>query len=91
LQIFANVEFGEVRIVEINDKPYFVGVDVARELGYASPNTAVRDHCEGGRASRPCPPSTSTGPRLSRKPTLFPKAMYTGLSSKPQTKAEIRT
>lgn len=47
LQIFENAEFGKVRTVVINGKPYAVGVDVARALGYSSPSKAVIDHCKG--------------------------------------------
>ena len=34
LQIFSSEEFGQVRTVEINGKPYFVANDVAKALGY---------------------------------------------------------
>jgi prophage antirepressor-like protein len=47
LQIFNNPEFGQVRMVEIDEKPYAVGVDVARVLEYANPNKAILDHCKG--------------------------------------------
>lgn len=47
LQIFNNQEFGQVRWVEINGKPYAVGSDIARALGYAIPHKAVRDNCKG--------------------------------------------
>lgn len=33
LQIFNNPEFGEIRTVEINKKPYFVGNDIAKDYG----------------------------------------------------------
>ena len=45
LQIFKNEEFGEVRTVEIEGKPYFCGSDVAKALGYVRPNDAVSTHC----------------------------------------------
>ena len=45
LQIFNNTEFGEVRIINIDGKPYAVGADVARALGYAKPQNAVSLHC----------------------------------------------
>ncbi len=45
LQIFKNEEFGEVRTVEIEGKPFFCGSDVAKALGYTNPNKAVNDHC----------------------------------------------
>ena len=47
LQIFNNEEFGEIRIVSIEDKAYFVGSDVAKSLGYAIPHKAVQTHCKG--------------------------------------------
>lgn len=46
LQIFNNPEFGNIRTVMIDDKPYFVGKDVATALGYTNPQKAVRDHVE---------------------------------------------
>nr|DAR52057.1 MAG TPA: repressor domain protein [Bacteriophage sp.] len=45
LQIFNSPEFGDIRTVEIDGKPYFVGADVAKALGYAKPNNAVSTHC----------------------------------------------
>lgn len=45
LQIFNSTEFGDIRTVEIDGKPYFVGTDVAKALGYAKPNNAVSTHC----------------------------------------------
>lgn len=45
LQIFKNEEFGEVRTVEIEGKPYFCGSDVAKALGYSEPHKAVARHC----------------------------------------------
>lgn len=47
LQIFKNEEFGEVRTVEIEGKPFFCGSDVAKALGYAIPSKAVNTHCKG--------------------------------------------
>ena len=47
LEIFKNEEFGEIRTVEVDRKPYFVGIDVARALGYSNPSKAVTQHCKG--------------------------------------------
>ena len=47
LQIFNSEEFGEIRTVEIEGKPYFAGTDVARALGYSNPRKAILDHCKG--------------------------------------------
>ena len=46
IEIFKNDEFGEVRTLLINDKPYFMANDVAKALGYAKPNNAVSTHCK---------------------------------------------
>lgn len=47
LKIFKNEEFGEVRTVEIEGKPYFCGKDVAGALGYVIPKDAIAAHCKG--------------------------------------------
>lgn len=47
LQIFNNEEFGQVRTIEIEGKPYFVGKDVANALGYSNPRDAISRHCKG--------------------------------------------
>lgn len=47
VQIFNNEEFGQVRIVEIEGKPYFVGKDVANALRYSNPRDAILRHCKG--------------------------------------------
>lgn len=47
LQIFNPPEFGDIRTVEIDGKPYFVANDVARALGYVETAKAIRTHCKG--------------------------------------------
>ena len=41
VKIYANDEFGKVRVVTIDGEPWFVGRDIARVLGYANPNDAL--------------------------------------------------
>ncbi len=36
-----------VRIVTIDNEPWFVGKDVAEALGYADPTNAMKQHCKG--------------------------------------------
>lgn len=45
LKIFKNKEFGQVRTIEIDGKPYFMGSDIAKALGYSRPNDAIKQHC----------------------------------------------
>ena len=46
LQIFSNPEFGDIRTVDQNGEPWFVGKDVAAALGYGNPQKAIRDHVD---------------------------------------------
>ena len=46
IQIFNHEEFGEIRTIEIDGQIYFVGVDVAKALGYAKTRNAIRDHVD---------------------------------------------
>jgi prophage antirepressor-like protein len=47
VQVFNSTDFGSVRTLEIDGKPYFVANDVARSLGYKRPADAVSTHCKG--------------------------------------------
>lgn len=44
IQIFNNEEFGNIRIVNIDGEPWFVGKDVAEALGYSNSRKALADH-----------------------------------------------
>ena len=46
LEVFTNAEFGSVRTLTIDEKPYFVGKDVAEILGYAKPRNAIATHVD---------------------------------------------
>ncbi|WP_415310517.1 ORF6C domain-containing protein [Clostridium perfringens] len=48
LMVFNNENFGQVRTLTIENKPYFVGKDVAEILGYNEPHKAIARHCKGG-------------------------------------------
>ena len=52
IQIFNNPEFGEIRAVIIGGEPWFVGRDIALELGYAKPQNALRDNVDEGDARK---------------------------------------
>lgn len=41
-QLFNNPEFGDLRCIEKDGEPWFVGKDVAVALGYSKPTDAVR-------------------------------------------------
>ena len=44
LQIFNNEEFGDIRTMNINGEPWFVGFDVADALGYKNQSDAIMKH-----------------------------------------------
>ena len=44
---FTKEEFGTVRTMMIDGKPYFCARDIATALGYAKPRNAVATHCKG--------------------------------------------
>lgn len=46
LTIFNNPEFGEVRVLEIDSEPWFVGKDVAIALGYSDITHTIIDHVD---------------------------------------------
>lgn len=46
IEIFKNEEFGEIRVVEIEGEPWFVGKDVAEKLGYGNPRQGIASHVD---------------------------------------------
>lgn len=46
LQIFKSEEFGEIRTIEIDNEPWFVGKDIAAALGYAAERNAIASHVD---------------------------------------------
>lgn len=52
VQVFNSTDFGSVRTLEIDGKPYFVANDVARALGYSVPKDAISRHCKGALKHR---------------------------------------
>lgn len=44
INVFNSEEFGDIRAIEIDNEPWFVGKDVATALGYANPKNAVPTH-----------------------------------------------
>ncbi|MDO5559382.1 MAG: phage antirepressor [Oscillospiraceae bacterium] len=46
IKIFESQDFGQIRTVEVNGEPYFVGKDVATVLGYSNPSKAINDHVD---------------------------------------------
>lgn len=52
IQIFNNPDFGEIRTLTIDSEPWFVGVDIAKALGYKKPTGAVTTNVGEGDSLR---------------------------------------
>ena len=48
IRVFKNPEFGSIRVVELDGDPWFVGKDVANNLGYQNSSKAIIDHVDKG-------------------------------------------
>ena len=46
LQVFKNDQFGEIRTVEINGEPWFIGKEIADKLGYQNGSRDVNRHVD---------------------------------------------
>lgn len=46
IQVFENTDFGNVRVVEYEGEPYFVGKDVAEILGYSNTRDSLAKHVD---------------------------------------------
>ena len=49
VQVFNHQEFGELKVLMIDNKPYFPATECAKVLGYSNPQEAIRSHCVGVR------------------------------------------
>ncbi len=46
LKLFNNPDFGEIRALELDGQPWFVGKDVAKALGYSNVRDAISRHVD---------------------------------------------
>lgn len=46
LQIFNNKEFGDVRVINIENEFWFIGKDITNILGYTNPTKTFKDHVD---------------------------------------------
>lgn len=86
LQVFKNEQFGEVRVMEHNGEPWFVGKDIAEILGYERSTKAVADHVDP--EDRNAVPIQDSIGRMQNTPIINESGLYSLiLSSKlPQAK-----
>jgi len=46
IMIFSNADFGDIRTLNVDGEPWFVGKDVATALGYSNPRDALSKHVD---------------------------------------------
>lgn len=46
LQVFTNERLGQIRAIQLDGKPYFVGKDIAESLGYSNTRDALLRHVD---------------------------------------------
>lgn len=46
IEVFSHKDFGQIRTVQLDGEPWFVGKDVAIALGYAKPESAISAHVD---------------------------------------------
>jgi len=83
LQVYVNDAFGKIRAMLIDDKPYFVGKDVATALGYTNSRKALRDHVdeEDTREERIVTPSGTQATKLINESGLYSLILSSKLPS----------
>lgn len=74
IQIFNNEEFGNIRTVNIDGEPWFVGKDVANALGYERATKAIRDHVDEDDKDE-VPIQDSIG-RMQKTPVINESGLY---------------
>ena len=52
VMLFENEDFGQLRMIFIDGKQYFMANDVAKALGYSVPKDAITRHCKGAMFQR---------------------------------------
>lgn len=75
-QVFEHEQFGSIRVVIIDGKPWFVGIDVCRALGYKNSRKALKDHVddEDKRPDVTIRYTSSNGVIQNRKTTVINKS-----------------
>ena len=46
VRVFENCDFGNIRVMVVDEKELFVASDVAKALGYLNTSKAISDHCK---------------------------------------------
>ena len=61
MKIFRSQHFDPLRVVMLDDEPWYIVTDICRTLGYGNATKAVRLVRQGGKSNIPSPTSPSGG------------------------------
>lgn len=86
IKAFEHEQFGKVRALLIDNKPYFVGKDVAEVLGYARPTKAIQDNVDEEDKDE-IPVEDSIG-RMQKTPIINESGLYSLILSSKLPKAK---
>ena len=86
--IKTNEMFGDLRIVMVNEEPWFVGKDIAEKLGYKDINHAVTDHVDEEDKRKEMIVHSVNGYVVKTQTTLINKRGICSLISKSETKSK---
>ena len=86
LKCFQNDSFGKVRVVIINEKPWFIGKDIAEILAYKRPTKAIQDRVDNEDKDE-VPIQDSIG-RLQNTPVINESGLYSLILSSKLPKAK---
>lgn len=76
LQVFQNNEFGQVRILTIENEPWFVGKDVADALGYSNPSKAIIMHVDDEDKIMQMIPQSQNGKLVTQATLINESGLY---------------
>ncbi|MCD8090531.1 MAG: Bro-N domain-containing protein [Clostridiales bacterium] len=91
LLIFESLEFGQVRTMEVDGEPYFVGKDVAEILGYVNTKDAISKHVDEEdkiRGSQNVTPSIKTSGGMQYPTLINESGLYSLIFSSKMPKAK---
>lgn len=88
LQIFNSPDFGQVRIVQQNGEPWFVGKDVAEILGYSNSSKAIPQHVDEEDRQKQNLPTAQNGKLVAASWLINESGLYSLILSSKMPKAK---
>lgn len=88
LQVFTSPDFGEVRTIQQNGEPWFVGKDVADILGYSNSSKAIPQHVDEEDRQKQNLPTAQNGKLVAASWLINESGLYSLILSSKLPKAK---